>query len=543
MRSLIAFVAGAAVLAVGGPAHAAPSAPRLVIAISVDQFSSAVYRRYASSFTGGLKQLSSGIAYPVGYQSHAATETCPGHSTILTGDHPARTGIVANNWFDRTTGKYIYCAGEAGERGPQLLRVTTLGDWMRAAYPGARVVSVSGKDRAAIMLAGHYPNLVGWWESGVGFTTSKAAEMNSDGAKAWLDAWNAQLKARWRQQRPQLWTTEVSERCRKLVAPLKVGPITLSGQVPPRQSLGVADGPDFFDRAEFHSELKSSPLYDKLVLDLAGDLAESYRLGSGTAPDLLTISLSATDYVGHRFGPGGAAMCENMRALDRSLATFFERIDAMHVPYVVVLTADHGSVDAAERIGAERLDSHAFMAALNQHLRQTLAIDQDVIEGDPKELYIKNSGDAALRERILDETLAWLRDQPQVVEVFTAAQVAASAPREGEPASKLTTAERFYESFDPQRSGDLFVEIRERESFGIPDSVGDSIAGHGSPWDYDRQVPILFWWSGAPAETHSGPAETVDIAPTLAAILGISPPAVDGECLKAVAACPDGLPY
>src|ERR1700761_5737923 len=133
------IAAGFAALLGLTPAMASPppAKPKLIVAISVDQFSSELYRRYLPGYTGGLKTLSQGIAFPVGYQSHAATETCPGHSTILSGRHPAATGIIANNWFDRSSGSTLYCVAVRGTadpeaRGPQNLKVDMLGDWLKA---------------------------------------------------------------------------------------------------------------------------------------------------------------------------------------------------------------------------------------------------------------------------------------------------------------------------------------------------------------------------------------------------------------------------
>jgi predicted AlkP superfamily pyrophosphatase or phosphodiesterase len=157
--------------------------PRLVIAISVDQFSADLFAEYRPLFSGGLRRLSQGMAFPAGYQSHASTETCPGHSTILTGARPGRTGIIANNWFDQRAAradKNVYCSED--ERVPGAtsdnytvsawhLRVPTLGDLMRRADPRSRVVAVAGKDRAAVMMGGHNPTQR-WFRRGRGFVTS-----------------------------------------------------------------------------------------------------------------------------------------------------------------------------------------------------------------------------------------------------------------------------------------------------------------------------------------------------------------------------------
>jgi predicted AlkP superfamily pyrophosphatase or phosphodiesterase len=126
--------------------------------------------------------------------------------------------------------------------------------------------------------------------------------------------------------------------------------------------------------------------------------------------------------------------------------------------------------------------------------------------------------------------IAWLKSKDEVAEVFTAGQVEAAVPPPGKAADTLTIAERFHESYDAGRSGDIIVALAPYASVGVPRAVGDVVAGHGSPWDYDRQVPILFWWPGIAAEQRSEPAETVDIAPTLAALLDLPAPPVDGTC-------------
>ena len=144
------------------PALAAAPPPKLIVAIAVDQFSANLFEQYRPTFSGGLARLSEGVVFANGYQSHAATETCPGHSTLLSGRHPSATGIIANDWW-APDGRKVYCVddatmtvpGRSAGRGPANLKVTTLGEWLRAADPASRTVAVSGKDRAAIMMAGH----------------------------------------------------------------------------------------------------------------------------------------------------------------------------------------------------------------------------------------------------------------------------------------------------------------------------------------------------------------------------------------------------
>ncbi|HEX8937462.1 MAG TPA: alkaline phosphatase family protein, partial [Sphingomicrobium sp.] len=536
MRSLLLRLVSALCFLAASPLPAASAPrPKLIVAISVDQFAASVYARYRGDYNAGLKRLSSGIAFPVAYQSHAATETCPGHSTLLTGDHPSRTGIVANSWFDRSAGTSVYCVAVAGTsdpfaRGPQRLKATTLGDWLKQKYPGSRIVSVSGKDRAAIMMAGHHPDLVAWWMDGLangkpvfGFQTSHFAGPAGPRIQSILKKEDDRIQASWRAAPPQLWPSDVPADCRPLEKPHRFGELEISGAVPPALAVSETAQPGFIESTQFDDALHASPLYDSLTLDFAADLARRWRLGTRSSPDLLAVSLSATDYIGHRYGNGGAEMCEQVHALDKSLGEFLERIDRLKVPYLVVLTADHGSVDAPERleeqgIAGQRVDPSKFLGDLNAHLKLALNITADPIKSsDPQQLYIAPGGDPAAFERVRSEAISWLRQQPAVDSVLTRDEVAVAVPPPDKSVADLTIPERLNESFDAERSPDIFIVFKKYTTPGWPRAPSDSIAGHGSPWDYDRQVPILFWWPGAPNLSSPAPAETIDIAPTLAA--------------------------
>ncbi len=548
MKILRVLTIMVAMLFGSGRVPAAPPAPKLVVAIAVDQFAADLFQRYRPTFTAGLKRLSDGIVF-TGYQSHAATETCPGHSTILTGRHPSATGIVANTWFDVRSGSSIYCVGVRGTAdpqafGPQNLRVPTLGEWLKAVQPQARVISISGKDRAAIMLAGHNPDAVYWWVDGVGFTTSSHAGPATPAVTGPATAFDQALFARWKATPPALWPSDVPAACRPLEQAHTFGKLALSGKVPPDASLTVESG-DFLHRTDFHDQLRGSPLFDPMTIDFVDQTIDRLQLGRGPATDLLAVSLSTTDNVGHRYGNGGAEMCVQMAALDRAIGTLLDHLDRLGVPYVVALTADHGGSDAAERAQAtektaQRIDPAALVKRLNDALRAELALGFEPIVGDdPQQLSINVGPDEALREKVRAAAVAWLKRQPEVAAVFTADQVAAAVPPKGKPADQLTLAERFHESYDPERSGDIQVALAEHASIGMPRAPGDAVAGHGSPWDYDRRVPILFWWPGVKPADRREPIETVDIAPTLAAIAQVPAPEVDGRCLDQVAGrCP-----
>jgi len=525
------------------PARKAPPTPKLIVAISIDQFADALYQRYRPTFTGGLARLGRGVTF-TGYQSHAATETCPGHSTILTGRHPTGTGIVTNNWLDKATGQRMYCVAVPGApddaRGPQNLRVPTLGDWLKNATPASKVVSVSGKDRAAIMMGGHKADAIYWWRDGAGFDSSSYATQGAPVAAAAVTAFDNDLIGRWRTAAPDLWPTPVSPRCAALAKPHRFGQADLPGTIPPPTAHASEQAKDYWQHSGFGNELHSSPLFDALTEQMAEALIDDQKLGRNEATDLLAISFSATDYIGHHFGNGGAEMCVQMAALDATLGRLFAKLDSLHIPYVVVLTADHGAIDAPERIAGhsvnDRVDPRSFVGALNADLRAKLGLTKDPIvaaDGDPQALNIVAADDAQ-KAQISDAALAWLRARSDVVAATPAATIAAIPLPVGHP-DKLNLLQRYRESFDTERGSDIYVEFGEYASRSMPKNATDQVAGHGSPWDHDRQVPMLFWWPGVTPQPRREPVETVDIAPTLAAIGGITAPKVDGVCLLQVA--------
>jgi len=545
----IASLLAALVVGVGASAAAQPAPPpkdpKLVVAIAVDQYAWSLFQRYRPTYTGGLKRLAGGRVF-LGYQSHASTETCPGHSTLLTGDHPSRTGIVANNWYDRDNGSNVYCVSVSGvadplAKGPENLKVDTLGDWLRAKHPDARVTSISGKDRAAIMLGGHHPTAVFWWDDGLGWGTSKHAGPADAATLAPAVAFNRKLFAAWDQAPPELWPATLPDPCKALAVPHTFGRLTLSGEVPPQTAKGATQGPKWRTGAAFTPEFRASPLMDRTTLDMAAELVAAQGLGRRAQPDLLAISLSGTDHIGHRYGSGGAEMCVQQASLDAALGAFFAKLDALGVPYVVALSADHGGIDAAERIGppARRVDTGKIIAGLNGELRTKFGYGYDAINGDDANQLLLGlpPEDNKRRDEVMAAAVAWLKAQPEVSDVFTAAQVAAAAPPKGKSAADLTVIERFAESFDAPRNGDILVNYAQFSTLGMPSQLGQNVAGHGSAWDHDRQVPILFWWPGA-SPADAGPIETVDIAPTLAPLLHIAAPDVDGRCIDLGQGCP-----
>jgi predicted AlkP superfamily pyrophosphatase or phosphodiesterase len=522
------LAAVAALFASQAPAQAPPP-PKLLVVISVDQFSADLFDEYRPQFTGGLARLGSGAVFRNGYQSHAATETCPGHSTILTGDRPARTGIVANAWIDQSAqraDKTIYCAEDPQAPGSSSkaykvsasqLRVPTLGELMKARWPQSRNVAVAGKDRAAVMMSGHRADQRWYWDGKKFATDLSAAPVPASTA-----AINAATAREIAAPVPPLNPTAFCA--------AKAQPIPIEGHAP------VGAGA-FARAAGDRDAFEASPEFDGAILGTAAALVREMRLGQGSAPDVLSIGLSATDYVGHSYGTEGQEMCLQLLSLDWDIGDFLKFLDSTGVDYAVALTADHGGQDIPERLrlhgvpDAQRVDSALAASAVGKAIGMKLGLDGPLLFGDVSgDMYVNRALSLADRARVIAEALRTYRDHPQVAAVFTNDELART-PLPTTAPEKWSLIERARASFDPQRSGDFVVLLKEHVT-----PIGHatrSVATHGSPWDYDRRVPILFWRPGFHGRVVETPAETVDIMPTLAALveLPLAPGSVDGHCL------------
>lgn len=504
--------------------------PKLVVAVSVDQFSADLFAEYRRHFTGGLARLQEGAVFPSAFQSHAATETCPGHSTLLTGVRPARNGIIANNWYDLSLSraeKRVYCAED--ERDPASssskpvvsavhLKVPTLGEYMKRQWPGSRNVAVSAKDRAVVMMGGHRIDAGYWFTNGVWDTFKGldlpplvAADSKAMGAAIAKGA-KAYAVPKW---------------CQPLLRTVKVGD----------RQLGAGTFPM---AAKDTTAFRVSPRLDAAMLNLAGKLVDDLQLGRKGEPDLLSVSLSATDYIGHDVGNQGAEMCVQMYQLDQALGAFFAKLDKAKLDYVVMLTADHGGLDVPERLDeqalprAARVDPALAPAAMGKALAAELKIAADgplVIGDGPGEYYVSNKLTPEQRGRVIDGLIAKLRGHPQIAAAFGKGELLATPMPTGNP-QDWNLRDRVRASFDPARSGDV-VGLLDRAIVPIAVPGKGYAATHGSVWDYDRRVPLLFWRKGLAPFEQSAPVETVDIAPSLAAMLKLKVPdgAFDGRCL------------
>ncbi len=515
--------------------------PKLVVAISIDQLSSDLFDEYRPRLTGGLARLATGTAFRNGYQPMAATETCPGHSTILTGALPSRSGIIANSWFDLSqsrSDKGVYCAEDERIAGsssskytvsPVHLKVPTLGELMKKANPASRSVAVAGKDRAAVMMSGQRPDQRWYWDG-----KKYASDLVGVAPPVSVGAANQTVAALIAAPGlPMSLPDDCAAKARAV--PVGDGKISVGNG---RHARAAGDSRGF----------RSTPAFDGMTLALAARLIGELNLGKGAASDIIAIGLSATDYVGHSYGNGGAEMCLQLHSLDRDLGDFLGLLDRSGIDYAVMLTSDHGVADIPERTrlkgvtAAARVRADLTPAALGKAIGAKLGLPGPVLigEGAHGDVYLDLKLSPADRRRALAAALAAYRADPQVEAVFTKDQLTRMAVPTGAP-DLWSLGQRTRASFDSQRSGDHLVLLK-RDITPIPSPSSGYVATHGSPWDYDRRVPILFWRPGSKPNNRPEPVATTDIMPTLAAMLGlpIDASTIDGKCLASarVGVCP-----
>jgi len=557
--SLVSAVPDAA--AADEPRAAPTPKVRLVLQITVDQLRGDMLDRYAPRFgDGGFRRLlERGTVYTDAHYEHANTETIVGHATLATGATPSVHGMVGNLWYDGAAGRVVYnieddryrLVGTSGEsepeasgpesvarsegRSPAALLTSTLADELAEASAGrSRIFSVAVKDRAAVPMAGHAGKAL-WYSKRSGRFVSSTYYFPD--APAWLTRLNAARPAN--RYADTHWT---------LLAP-KPSYLFRNQDDRPFESMMGLFGRTFPhalgnpDDAEFFSRLASSPAGDELIAELATTVLETQQLGQRKVVDYLAVGFSATDYVGHTFGPSSLEAEDNLLRLDRTVAKLLASVDkAVGLDStLVVLSSDHGVAEAPEArrargMNAERL---LFDALESRALRDRIAERFDTGGADlvigyiHPYLYLD-------RERMEKAGLA-----PADVQRFVAAQLSSIAGVERAVAAVDIVANarasqldgRLAANHHPVRSGDVYVVARPYWLPYAGTAMRPMTATHGSPWSYDTHVPIIFMGPSIAAVRTSSRVSPSDIAPTISEYLGISAPAgATGAVLAEVAA-------
>ncbi len=523
-----------------GAMHAAPAAapaqPKLVLVLVVDGLPQEQVMRYREQFgQGGFRRLlDQGAWYGNAHQAHGVTVTAVGHAAILSGAYPYQHGIIGNNWLDPVTRANVYCTedaahsyiGEKTERGdgtsPANLKVDTLGDQLRYATGNkAKVLTVSGKDRGAILLAGKTGTAY-MFMNDTGNFASSTYYMQSH--PQWVQSYNAakpQERYYGKSWKPMLADSAYAGDNQDYTAQANARqpsdwPLTWSSE---------SGNPD----KAYYDRVKIGPGVDELSLDFARAAIENEALGKNPAgvPDLLGVSLSGHDYVNHRYGPESKFSHDHMLRLDRMLANFFGYLDKRigMDKVVVVFTSDHGFPNTPEFVKAHkgdagRVDSRKLLEGLNTHLEAKFGVAKLTLKSMlPNIAFDDAAVDKAKLERADLERAAsrYLLGQDGIAEVFTRSQFEGSGMND----TRLGVLMR--RAYNHKLSGDLMVAVKPNWYFGYGTPAGTS---HGAPYGYDTNVPLILMNKRLVKPGAYGQyAEVVDIAPTLAHLLRVRPPA------------------
>ncbi len=524
------LAAGLAFAPVALPAQVATPRPRLLVVIAVDQLRADYMDRFRPFFgRGGFNLfLQRGASFASARYEHATTTTCAGHAVMLTGSYATVNGIIGNDWFDAAAGREVYCAadttvrliGAGGEgRSPRNLNGATVGDLLKIATGGrSRVVTVSAKDRSAIMLGGHLGDAAYWMEDTL-FVTSTYYRPDMP---QWAREFNGSGKV-------TAYAGKKWERLLPAAAYESVGPDDVPteadesgmGRTFPHQVAAVSSGEDFVESFD------QTPFSNDVVADFAMRAMAAEGLGKDTVTDVLGISFSANDRAGHAYGPDSHEVMDITIRLDRTLARLFAYLDRTVglANVVAVLTADHGVAPLPEVFsrlhpGASARRFHPAVVDTLVNAALTAAYGPApapgwVVHHDQPQIYLNLAALRAKKVSVEDAekvAQAAVRTVPGVHEVLTETELArarATGSRSGEALS-----------YHPGRSGNLYYQMAP---YILVDDEPTG-TGHGTPWEYDRQVPVLLFGSRIVPGIRRTPATVADIAPTLSALLGLTAP-------------------
>jgi predicted AlkP superfamily pyrophosphatase or phosphodiesterase len=522
-----------------------PAKPKLVVLLVVDQMRADYVDKFRHQWTGGLKRLvEEGAWFRDAAYPYAATETCVGHATISTGAFPATHGMVANAWWDRAQQKMVTCTADAdpavknvgyaggtpkGADTAWRMAVPSFAEELKFQTEGAtRIVTFSLKARAALTMAGHKADAATWFDGGSWVTSSvygtqpfiedqaKSHPPKADFGKTW--ALSLSEKSYW-----------YGEKALGAVPP---DGWELTFPHPLRGKTGVGE-PD----ATFYEQWASSPFADTALTQLAKKAVDALNFGKAPGTDFLAVGYSTVDYVGHEFGPRSYEIQDILIRLDKDLGDLFAHLDQKvgRGNYVVALSADHGVVPIPEDMQKTGADAGVLhLPELQERIEKALepftypkpaiarinGSDIYFVSG----VYEKLQHDHPALQAVLDAALA----QPGVAAVYRAEEL------KGRPATQSPTLRAFALSYFPGRSGDLFILPKPYWLMdGTPPGKTRSYGtGHGVPYNYDQRVPVLFMGFGIQPGEYFQSITPADIAPTLAALCGITLAPRDGHILS-----------
>ncbi|HWQ36848.1 MAG TPA: alkaline phosphatase family protein [Blastocatellia bacterium] len=504
---------------------------RLVVGIMIDQFRYDYLTRFEDQFgEGGFKRLmSEGAVFANANYPYTPTYTACGHAAFMSGTTPAHNGIIGNEWYDRETGrrmtsvsdekvKLLGGKSEAGGASPWRLNSSTLGDQLKLHTGGqAKVVGISMKDRSAILPAGKHPNGAYWYDASNGAFVSSTYYFSD--LPEWVKKFN-------REQNPDRYFGKSWERLLPEAAYARSLPDNYPYEKWPFGSNTfphlINGGGETKPGPKFYSQIEYTPFANEQVTAFAKAAIENEALGKDDVPDLLTVSFSANDYVGHYFGPYSQEVQDITLRTDRILADFFNYLDQKIglQNTIIVLTADHGvgpiPEHAREYGMGGRVEARVITEAIEAALSKRFGNDKWIASFVNGNVYFDDSAierhQAARAEVERTASEAALKING-MAECFTRTQILAGQMPQTQVARSVA------QGFNAARNGDLVLVPKP---FWL---VGEAIvASHGTPYNYDTHVPVIFYGAQFSAGVYLNPSAPIDIAPTLAAILKINPP-------------------
>ncbi len=511
---------------------ATPAPPQLLVILVVDQMRADYVQRFQRDWSGGLKRIfSKGASFTKAAYPYLGTYTCAGHATIATGAFPHVHGIFQNAWYDSGSGATIACtddpsaapvtySGHGGFYGPRLLRTTTLADELRAQGP-TRLVSVALKARSAIMLAGHGGDAVTWMsEANDGWQTSTAfASAPVAAVKAFVDANPVEADY------GKVWTLSLPpDRYREPDAGEAEDPAEGWTSIFPHALIAPGGTPG----KQFYNLWQRSPFADEYVGRMAASLTEQLQLGRRGTTDILAVSFSSPDLVGHEFGPNSVEVHDVYVRLDRTIGRLLERLDSLvgKDQYVVALSADHGVTEIPEQlkrrgVSAGRLASAAFTDIAQRAAASVLGPGKYVARVAASDVYFQPGAYERLRQEpmALAAVVTALAAHPGISRVFRAEELA-NATEATDPEWRAAAL-----SYVPGRSGAIVLSPKPGWVFA------NTGATHGSAAPDDQRVPLVFMGRGINPGAYADVATPADLAPTLAALVGLSLPHAEGRPL------------
>ncbi len=509
----------------------------MVVLIAVDHLSQETFEHYSDLFTGGFKwMIDNGIQFTETYHEHGYTATGPGHFVLGSGEHPGPAGMIGNSWFDRRTGYDRYCVEDSqavsvgihtDSRSYRQINSTAIGDWLKDVSPRSKVYSIAGKDRASILMGGKNPDLVLWYNWYGEFTTSS---YYVNRIPRWLTTFNKSLKIA--SYRDSLWTHTLEEDTYLEYAreDFYYGESDnyLNTEYSPVLPIGFDST---YTDSMIWTYIGGTPWQERNTINLAKTIITKERLGKDRHPDILAIGLSATDWINHDYGPRSHEGMDNTLRLDMYLQDLLNTIDKRVGldKTVFILTSDHGGLEIPEFV-VEEFGKPA--GRINREERdqaiQMAYAEIDSIYGDHE--FIRNHGlgyyfnpkDVTDREIDTDLITAIIKEKLETVHgirvVLTRDEILAATESD-------TLLMRMKHFTHPELSPDLWT-IQEKH-FVYRNPYGTS---HGTPYDYDAHVPFLISHPSIQPHVSDERISAVDIAPTIADILGVQyPSSIDGK--------------